>query len=302
MSVFPLGQEVTITVLTYDSPDKIADNLADPDALTIDVLHPDGSTSTVAWPGGDVDRTSLGTFTYTFLPAGSGEWHLHPAATGAVTTSDDASFTVLDEYGLPVTAPATVIGASGLVSMHIYQMVTTDRTSGVSAVVEALNDALTLIEERLDRTLPHGEHTETLRVSSTGMVYPKGSPITAVSDPAVSATSIQGAGVLVGSVDLYPAVNWSDSLPAAVTLTYTGGYTIDGAGGTTKLPIKLRNAICRAAYNVLHATPLVGVPAGATSVHVGDAGFSGKTLRTLDPLDDGILRDIHGYRRQHVGS
>lgn len=222
-----------------------------------------------------------------------------------ITTSagrrTDRTFDVLvQEEGAPSPSDLDLIGARGLVSVYTYRLVTSDTVSGVSAVAEALDDALALIEERLDRTLPHGVHTETLRVSSTGMVYPKASPVTAVSIPAVSASSIQGAGVLVGLVDLYPVVNWSDATPAVATVTYEGGYTIDGATGTTKLPVKLRNAICRTAYNALHAAPLVGVPAGATSVHVGDAGFSGNVLRALDPLDDGILRDIRGYRRQFV--
>lgn len=191
--------------------------------------------------------------------------------------------------------------AGGLVYVATYRTVTGDTTTPSAQVETALDDALTLIQERLNgRVLPHGTYTETLRLSRSGVVYPGASPVVSVSDPSVAASSIQGAGVYVGLFDSLPLTDWSATIPPQVTMTYVGGYTIDGASGTTKLPTTLRNAICRAAYNVLHLSPLVGVPAGATSVHVGDAGFSGKTLRSLDPLDDGILRDIHGYRRQSV--
>ena len=189
--------------------------------------------------------------------------------------------------------------AGGLVFVATYQWVTKDTVTPSAQVEEALDDALNYVQDEIDRTLPLGSYTETLRVYRNGTVFPKAAPIVSVQNPAIGQVSVQGAGIYIGLVDPTPVVNWTDwsgAVPAQATVTYTGGYTVDGVAGPI-LPIKLRNALCRVAFNLLHPAQLPEVPVGANSVHVGDVGYSGKTLRTFDPIDDGIRRDLKRYRR-----
>lgn len=180
--------------------------------------------------------------------------------------------------------------ASELISDADYARVSGDTTTTGETLSDALDDALGLIQDEIGRVLNFGTYLETLKVYRNGSVYPSATPIDEVISPVIDQVSIQGASIYLGYWDPAPLISWTGALPPQVTVTYSGGYTAD------TIPTKLRNAIIRAAFNVCHPSPLVGVPAGATNVHVGDVGYSGTALRTLDPLDDGIRRDIRGFR------
>jgi hypothetical protein len=186
--------------------------------------------------------------------------------------------------------------ASSLVDTVYYARVTGDTSSDDSATTEALNDALGLIQDEIGRVLALGSYVETLRVYRNGTVYPSATPIASIEAPDIDQVSIQGAGVYIGYWNPAPAVTYGEfnsGIPPQTTLTYTGGYTAD------TLPTKLKRAICRTAFNILHPSSLAGLPGGVNRVQVGDVGYSaaGSTaLRINDPLDDSIRADIKGYR------
>lgn len=183
--------------------------------------------------------------------------------------------------------------ASSLVNPQDYLAITGD-AAAADTCKPALDEALGLIQDTIGRQLPRMTYTETLKIYNDGKVYPSATPIESVVSPQASGLLVQGAGIYVGYFDPTPAVvtgGWLGGVPPQVTLTYVGGFT------AVTLPAKLRRAICRAAYNVLHPAVLSGVPGNVTSVQVGDVGYTGNgTLRTMDPLDDGIRKDINGYR------
>lgn len=185
--------------------------------------------------------------------------------------------------------------SSSLVTITDYAAVTQDSTSSDPAVQNALDAALGLIQDNTGRTLVLGTYLETLYIYQNGTVYPSATPIQSVTSPA-GGNSVQGAGVVVNSWWPTTAGGGGAFLagrPAQIDLTYTGGFT------ATTLPVKLKRALCRTAFNILHPSQLAGLPGGVNSVHVGDVGYSAagsQSLRTFDPLDDGILKDIKGFR------
>ena len=296
-SEFPLGQEITITFKTYNSQTKIDANLADPTSLTVDILDPLGETSTVTWPIGDVVRASQGVFTYTFTPPVSGEYGIHPDATGTVTTSGDAVFTVAPKYGAGEGLDDdTPTGADGLIPVRFYRRITADNSSGVSAIAEALDDAYAMVCDECRRpSFAYGEHTETLDVYSNGTIYPSVTPVATVSDP--TGTSLRFGGVYLGGS--WPLDNLLTGLPAQRTVTYTGGYHPLRSGTDPELPIKLARAICRIAYLALHPASIVGdgVPAGAKTASVGDVSVSGD-LSGFIAIDPSIAKDLARYTRR----
>lgn len=190
--------------------------------------------------------------------------------------------------------------ASSLVTPADYAWITLDTTSTTPAVTGALSDALGLVQDYTGRQLVHGTYTETLRIYRNSCVYPTATPIDSVSSPNVDLVSIQGAGVFIGYFDPTPVVNygdWGAAIPPQAKITYVGGYT------DATLPMKLKRALCRIAYNILHPAVLTGVPGGVNSVHVGDVGYAAagsQPLRTMDPLDDGVRADLKGYRHPQV--
>lgn len=193
---------------------------------------------------------------------------------------------------------------TALVDAPTYRRLTGDSMDPT----DALDEAQGIVEDRTFRTLTYGEHTDLkLRIYSDGKVYPSATPIAAVSSPAIGTDSIQGYAVFVGYFWPNPIVNtgyWNTPIPPEVDLTYTGGYhpvgTADADIVTEIIPVSLQRLICRIAYNILHPSTLAGVPAGATSVHVGDVGYSGKTLRGLDPVTDDIARALRGWRHSSL--
>lgn len=184
--------------------------------------------------------------------------------------------------------------ASSLVTPEDYLPVTGDGSQEQSTVQAALDSALGIAQDILGRQLVKGDYVEILKVYQDGKIYPSATPITSIASPNVDGIVIQGAGVYIGYYDPTPVVadqGWLAGIPPQVTVSYNGGFT------AATLPEKLKRALCRIAFNSLHPSPLVGVPANANAVHVGDVGFSASgPLHTLDPVDDGIRRDLSSYR------
>lgn len=196
-----------------------------------------------------------------------------------------------------------------LVDSALYARVTGDTDAYGPGMADLFNDAQTLVEEHCNRTFRYGTYTERVYVYGNGLAYPKATPIASIASPANSV--IQGNGVWIGPFFLFPfsgfvwgygpdAMPSRQAFPLQADLTYTGGYQPYGTTGPTPaLPAKLAYAICQVAYNIRHTSELPNVPYGATSVHVGDVGYSGN-LEPASPLDSSIQIRLKGFVRHPV--
>jgi hypothetical protein len=148
-----------------------------------------------------------------------------------------------------------------LVSVDRYQVLTADYDSGPAAVTAAIETAQGLLADELGRPgIEAGTYTEVLPVSQERVVYPSVLPILTV--PA-------GYDHSLGAVhDVTPdgAPFWDRTHPT-ITLTYTGGWD------DTTVPEPVARDLAQAAYAILHPST-EQVPAGATSVTLGDASVS----------------------------
>lgn len=149
-----------------------------------------------------------------------------------------------------------------IVTIAEYQSVTGDTATASGTVQELLDDTEQDLEEYLDRPLAHDTYTHRLRVYSEkrGLVsYAKATPVTDPGDYVLAGNALVGTSPSGGPFDL--------SDPAYADVTYTGGWT------SATLPRCIRNDICWAARQAARQEA-ARVPAGVTSVSVGDASVS----------------------------
>lgn len=175
---------------------------------------------------------------------------------------------------------------ANLVTYEAYVRVTGDSTTDASAVAEALADAQERVEEELERPLELAERTEVLELIN-GRVYPRATPITEAIWP------IDGYSLTNISSDF--VIEPFDSLTTRVTITYTGGYTIE------TLPRRLRDGIIQAAYTALHRPQVSVQYIGAESIRQGDVSITYGSRGAgayIDALPASVLRNIRPYRWQ----
>lgn len=173
-----------------------------------------------------------------------------------------------------------------IVTIAVYRSVTGDTATASGTVQDWLDDTEQELEEFLDRPL-HFNGTERCKINQERRgptVYPRATPIT---DP--GALTVAGAA-LVGATPVDDP--FSTSEPAYADVTYEGGWT------AATLPRVIRDDIC---WAVRHATlgEAARVPAGATSVSLGDASVSYAAEGGPDP-DDRWSRQTRRYRRRHL--
>lgn len=162
-----------------------------------------------------------------------------------------------------------------LVSLARYQVITGDESSAASAVSARLEDAQRLLEEHLQRPLETGQRTEVIEVMADGRLFPKVTPVTAVSAP--SGLPFVAGYMYAASPDVD---TWSGffppTTPPRATVTYTAGFdpaeTDPDAVGY--LPRTLERAIAWGAYVLLRPDDFSSLPPGAVSVSLGDASIS----------------------------
>lgn len=180
-----------------------------------------------------------------------------------------------------------------LLTVARYRILTLDTTSADSAASAAIADAEDLVAEYLRRPLEQAERIETLPISRAGKVYPSATPVAELGGDDTGLT-LEGDVVIGASPDAAGSA-WlgsGDATPHA-TITYTGGWTAD------TLPKAVERAIALAAHHQIRSNPAL-VPAGATSVRVGDVAVSyGPGGASADPLAS-TLANISRYRRRFV--
>jgi hypothetical protein len=178
----------------------------------------------------------------------------------------------------------------GLVTLARYRTITLDTTSKDAAVTAALEDSQDLIEEYLRRPLESVSRTEDLKIDGDERVYPLATPVTVVATPA--GLDIKGNGRWLEGAS--PDASKIFDPEPVVTVTYTGGFT------TATVPETIERGIAWLAWVILHErSSEVEIPAGATSVRLGDASVNfegGYVPGTI--LPSGLRRKLTGYRRR----
>lgn len=180
----------------------------------------------------------------------------------------------------------------GAVTVAAYQVRTGDTTSAASSVSAALLEAESLISEDLRRDLPLDTRTESMIIRALGRLYPRAWPITAC-----TSNVIDGRTLLGGMPDMQQFVvmiGVPGYIKPRATVTYTGGFD------ASTLPVALAHAIYDLAGAVLSRSA-VSVPAGATSVSVGDVSISfASGDEGLDTYVPGLIDRIGRYRNRFV--
>lgn len=200
-----------------------------------------------------------------------------------------------------------------LVTIAEYRSITSDTATSSTTVSACLENALSLIDEYLERTLQSATYTETLEVwyeDGIGYVYPINTPITSI--PLGSPYDIDyGERRLRGVIADSPAgVSWptfsfgpwsqnsaispySRNRPDYATVTYTGGYT----NATIPYTLKTYIALCAKGVAFRSAATVIG----ATSVSVGDVSVTyPKMTGGLDALVPGMSMGLRPYKRKRI--
>lgn len=171
-----------------------------------------------------------------------------------------------------------------LLTIGRYRIITGDTTSASAVIEDAIEDATALLEEDLGgRKLESAERTERLKiyystVFAGGRVYPTHTPVTAVTDDdyeIVTPSTLAGVSPDTTDNPFFGAVE-----PHA-SVTYTGGFVERTAnvGDSNVLPAYVEYDLAWAAHSILRPSELTAVPAGATSIRVGDlsVGYANPT-------------------------
>lgn len=161
-----------------------------------------------------------------------------------------------------------------IVTVARYRTIAADTVTPDLVATDALEFAAELLEEDLGRPLDEAERTETMWLDRAGWVWPRANPIISVATP----------GWIPEGDLLRPAVAWQptgDILlghpEATVDITYTGGWVERTANpaAPNRLPASIEADLAWAAHALTHRNSLASsVPAGATSVRLGDVSVS----------------------------
>lgn len=188
-----------------------------------------------------------------------------------------------------------------LVDNAFYGRITGDDDAYGAGMADILSDAQKAVEEHCKRKLAYGTYTESVYLYRDGKVYPRNTPLEAMTDPAE--ITLQGDGAIVNWFIMVENIPWFfPGYPPQLTVSYRGGYQPYGTtdGPTAELPFKLARAICQVAYNIRHSSQMPNVPLGATSVHVGDVGYSGNFLEPSAAIDYRIAQTLAGFVKHPV--
>lgn len=157
-----------------------------------------------------------------------------------------------------------------LVTIERYRAITGDRANQDVAVTAAIEQAEEELADDLGRPLAEGAYSEYMVPTRDGMLWPKATPI----------VTAEGYSIVDG-VGLCRSYGVWSSGPA--TIAYTGGWVERTANPTApnRLPTCIEEDLAWRARAIVcpdaDGIDLSEIPAGATSVRLGDAavGFGG---------------------------
>lgn len=160
-----------------------------------------------------------------------------------------------------------------IVTVQTYQTTTGDTSTWDATVSARLEAAQERLEEVLDRPLAQAVRSEVMIPYRDGSLSPRVTPIVAA-----DGWTLDGDRLIL----LYPnalggALTWWPAL--GPTVTYTAGWVERTANPTApnRLPLCISDDLCWVAWHLGHPVDpavLSSLPAGATSVQLGDASVS----------------------------
>lgn len=157
-----------------------------------------------------------------------------------------------------------------LVTPARYKVITGDTVTSDGEITARIEEATTRLEEKLDRPLVAMSRAEPMYPDQHGRVYPHAIPIQSAPGYTVDGVS------LVGVWWPAPLVNFV-GIETAPVITYTGGFIERSANpnAPNRLPQCIEDDIAWAAWALLHPSAAIAtqIPAGATSVSLGDASI-----------------------------
>ena len=186
-----------------------------------------------------------------------------------------------------------------LVTVLRYRAITGDQASSDEAVSARIEEATELLEGELGRPLEQAERTERMQPTRDGLLWPLATPILAADGYTIDGHALSG-GSLVWWFDVA-----SGSSTWAQDVTYTGGWVERTANPSSafRLPVHIERDIAFAAQALGQTPTPLAVPAGASSVSLGDASVTFKDGYHPDPADAGVSwsKETLGYRYRRVG-
>ena len=174
-----------------------------------------------------------------------------------------------------------------IVTIAEYRSVTGDTATASGTVADWLDDTEADLEEFLGRPL-HFSGSERCRIVAERRgpcVYPLAIPIIDGGTLTVAGSALVGASP---ASDPFPTTD-----PAYADVTSEGGWT------AATLPRAIRNDVCWAVRQAVRGET-ARIPAGATSVAVGDASVSFGAVGAADQADARWSRQTRRYRRRHL--
>lgn len=174
-----------------------------------------------------------------------------------------------------------------LVSIVEYRRLMKDTASASGDIELVLTDSLRLIEDFLQRYLVSKARTETCTVRN-GVIYPLAYPVSVCSDGMINGGIIEG--ISADSSDVFVETYTKE-------ITYTGGFT------SATLPMTIKVALVKTAYDLLNTNNATSFNAEVASVRLGDVAVNYRTTSApvrLGILSDSIKDDIVGYKRRDL--
>jgi len=183
-----------------------------------------------------------------------------------------------------------------LVTVLRYRAITGDQASSDEAVSARIEEAIELLEGELGRPLEQAERTERMYPTRDGLLWPQATPLVAAEGYTIDGHALNGTFVW-----------WVNDhvVTMAVDVTYTGGWVERTANPSSafRLPVHIERDLAFAAQALGQTPTPLAVPAGASSVSLGDASVTFKDGYHPDPADAGVSwsAETLGYRYRRVG-
>jgi len=185
-----------------------------------------------------------------------------------------------------------------LVTVLRYRAITGDQASSDEAVSARIEEATELLEGELGRPLEQAERTERMQPTRDGLLWPLATPLAAATDYTIDGHALRGSSPFPSGWDFIGG-------ETALDVTYTGGWVERTAnpGSAFRLPVHIERDIAFAAQALGQTPTPLAVPAGASSVSLGDASVTFKDGYHPDPADAGVSwsKETLGYRYRRVG-
>jgi len=186
-----------------------------------------------------------------------------------------------------------------LVTLARYRAITGDQVTDDVTVTGRIEEATELLEGELGRPLEQAERIERMQPTRDGLLWPLATPLAAAADYTIDGHALRGSSPFPLGWDFISGGT------DALEVTYTGGWVERTANPDSafRLLVHIERDIAFAAQALGRSSTPLAVPAGASSVSLGDASVTFKDGYHPDPADAGVSwsKETLGYRYRRVG-